>query len=75
MKPNFEQMSVPDLKAYVLQHRDDIEAIRALFYHPSLKWQTMPALVTEDGTPIEENKQIIEEAIAHRVEQEKNNQS
>lgn len=70
MKPNFEQMSVADLKAYVLQHRDDIEAIRALFYHPSLKWQTMPALVTEDGKPIEENNRIVEEAIAQRIQQD-----
>lgn len=52
MKPNFEEMSVPDLRAYVLEHRDDIEAIRALFYHPSLKWRTMPPLVNKDGTPI-----------------------
>jgi hypothetical protein len=32
-------------------------------------------MFTEDGQPIEENHQIIEEAIAQRVEQEKNNQS
>jgi hypothetical protein len=34
MKPNFEEMSVPELRAYVLEHRDDIEAIRVLFHHP-----------------------------------------
>ena len=68
MKPNFEEMSVPELRAYVLSHRDDIEAIRALFHHPSLKWKTMPPLVTQDGLPIEENIRIAEEAIRHRAE-------
>ena len=31
MKPNFEQMTTNELKSYVLTHRDDGEAIRALF--------------------------------------------
>ncbi len=30
-KPNFEAMSKEDLRAYVLAHREDDEAIRALF--------------------------------------------
>jgi hypothetical protein len=30
MKPNFDEMSKAELKAYVLSHRDD-EAIRVLF--------------------------------------------
>jgi hypothetical protein len=68
MKPNFEEMSVPELRAYVLAHRDDIEAIRALFHHPTLKWKTMPPLVTQDGLPIEENICIAEEAIRQRAE-------
>ncbi len=73
MKPNFEQMSVPELRAYVLGHRDDIEAIRALFHHPSLKWKTMPPLVTQDGLPIEENIRIAEEAIRQRAEVDREN--
>ncbi len=68
MKPNFKEMSVPALRAYVLAHRDDIEAIRALFHHPSLKWKTMPPLVTQDGLPVEENIRIAEEAIRQRAE-------
>jgi hypothetical protein len=68
MKPNFEDMSVPELRVYVFSHRDDIEAIRALFRHPSLKWKTMPPLFKEDGTPIEENIRIAEEAIWQRIE-------
>ncbi len=31
MKPNFEKMSSQEIKAYVLAHRDDAEAIRSLF--------------------------------------------
>lgn len=71
MKPNFEQMSVPELRAYVLSHRDDIEAIRALFHHPTLKWKSMPPLVTQDGLPIAENIHIAEEAIRQRAERDR----
>jgi hypothetical protein len=65
MKLNFEEMSVPELRKYVLEHRDDMEAMRVLFHHPSLKWKTMPPLVTADGTPIEENIRIASEAITY----------
>jgi hypothetical protein len=68
MKPNFKEMSVPELRKYVLTHRDDMEAIRALFHHPSLKYQEMPPLVTSNGMPIEENIRIAEEAIKKRAE-------
>jgi polyhydroxyalkanoate synthesis regulator phasin len=68
MKSNFEKMSVPELRAYVLTHRDDIDAIRALFHHPSLKWKTMPPLATVEGMPIEENIRRGEEALRRRVE-------
>lgn len=70
MKSNFEQMSVPELRAYVLAHRDDIEAIRALFHHPSLKWKTMPPLATAEGMPIEENIRRGEEALRRRSDRE-----
>lgn len=71
---NFEEMSVPDLRAYVLEHRDDIEAMRALFHHPTLKWQTMPPLCTPEGVPIEESIRIAEEALKQRIER-KNQES
>ncbi|WP_398344916.1 DUF6887 family protein [[Scytonema hofmanni] UTEX B 1581] len=29
-------MSVPELRKYVLEHRDDMEAMRSLFHHPRL---------------------------------------
>lgn len=70
MKPNFEEMSVPELRAYVLSHRDDMEAIRALFHHPTLKYQKMPPMFTPDGKPIEENIRIAEEALRKRCEQD-----
>ena len=31
MKANFEDMTRKELKAYVLAHRDDVEALRSLF--------------------------------------------
>ncbi|MEG4328372.1 DUF6887 family protein [Microcoleus sp. herbarium5] len=68
MKPNFNEMSVPELRKYVLTHRDDMEAIRALFHHPSLKYKEMPPLVTGDGLPIAENIRFAEEEIKKRVE-------
>jgi len=30
MKPNFETMTKPELKAYVLEHRNDLEAFHFL---------------------------------------------
>jgi len=74
MKPNFKEMSVPELRVYVLKHRDDMEAIRALFHHPSLKWRTMPPLVAQDGMPIEENIRIAQEAIRQRSERDREKQ-
>ena len=68
MKPNFNEMTVPELRKYVLAHRDDMEAIRALFHHPSLRYQEMPPLVTEDGMPSAENIRLAEEAIKKRAE-------
>ncbi|WP_017750034.1 DUF6887 family protein [Scytonema hofmannii] len=71
MKPNFHEMSRSELKAYVLAHRDDDEAIRVLFSrrNPSdsqAKWY--PPLCTPEGVPIEENLRIAEEAMRKRAE-------
>ena len=77
MKPNFDEMSVPELRAYVLSHRDDLEAIRALFLHPSLidKYQTVPPMFNPDGTPNEENIRIGEEMFRRQLEQRDNKES
>jgi hypothetical protein len=72
MKPNFEAMSRAELKAYVLQNREDLEAIRALLHHPDGKRITMPPMFTSEGEPIEENIRIGEEALKKRIDQERN---
>ncbi|GBF80456.1 DUF6887 family protein [Aphanothece sacrum] len=72
MKPDFEKMSKAELKSYVLEHRDDLEAIRLLFSTPpGVEIKRYPAMFTDDGQPIEENIRIGEEAIQQRIEQEK----
>ncbi|MDF5712228.1 MAG: hypothetical protein PUP90_32270 [Nostoc sp. S4] len=72
MKPNFETMNSKELIAYILAHREDDEAIRVLFSRrtPSDSEATWYGpMVTADGTPIEENIRIAEEAIRRRVEE------
>ncbi|NEP14838.1 MAG: hypothetical protein F6K14_32530 [Symploca sp. SIO2C1] len=71
MKPNFEAMSKAELKAYVLEHRDDLEAIRFLFrVPPGAEVKRYPPVCTEEGVPIEENIRIMEEAIEKRIAQQ-----
>ncbi|WP_200929807.1 DUF6887 family protein [Nostoc piscinale] len=72
MKPNFEAMTNKELTAYVLTHRDDDEAIRILFSRrnpPDSEATWYGPMFAEDGTPIEENIRIAEEAIRQRIEQ------
>jgi hypothetical protein len=73
MKPNFEEMTKAELRAYVLSHRDDIEAIRVLFIViPQTQVATMvPPMCTPEGVPIEENIRIAEEAIRQRAERDR----
>lgn len=72
MKPNFDKMSKAELKAYVLAHREDDEAIRALFSRrnpPDTEATWYGPLATKDGVPIEESVRLSEEAIKQRIEQ------
>jgi hypothetical protein len=72
MKPDFEAMTNQELTAYVLAHRDDNEAIRILFSRrtpPDSEATWYGPMFAEDGTPIEENIRIAEEAIRRRIEQ------
>ncbi len=74
MKPNYEAMNKAELKAYVLEHREDIEAIRLLFqiqYDVDIK--KYPPVCTEEGIPIEENINIMKRAIEEKIEQENRN--
>jgi CBS domain-containing protein len=71
MKPNFETMNKAELKTYVLEHRDDLEAIRYLFrISPGVEVKRYPPVCTEEGVPIEENIRIMEEAIQERIARE-----
>jgi hypothetical protein len=71
MNPNYEAMSRAELKAYILEHREDIEAIRVLFaVQPGTEVKRYPPVVTEEGLPIEENIRIMEQAIQERITQE-----
>ena len=74
MKPNFEEMSRAELKAYVLSHRDDDEAIRVFFGRrnpPDSQATWYGPMCTPEGLPIEENIRIAEEAIKQRVDRDR----
>lgn len=74
MKPDYDSMSRKELRAYVLSHKDDMEAMRKFFeIKDGVTVKRYPPVCTEDGTPIEENIRIMEEAIRERIEQEKRN--
>ncbi len=71
MKPNYEAMSKAELRTYVLQHREDLEAIRLLFQIPDgVEVKRYPSVCTDEGIPIEENILIMEQAIREKIEQE-----
>ena len=74
MKPNFEEMSRVELKAYILSHRDDDEAIRVFFGRrnpPDSQATWYGPMCTPEGLPIEENIRIAEEAIKQRVDRDR----
>lgn len=76
MKPNFDKMSKTELKAYVLSHRDDDEAIRVLFSRrnpPDSEATWYGPMCTPEGVPIEENIRIAEDAIRKRAGMDKEN--
>ncbi|MBW4684671.1 MAG: hypothetical protein KME40_06120 [Komarekiella atlantica HA4396-MV6] len=71
MRPNFEAMTNKELIAYALAHREDVEPLRVLYSRrtPDSEATWYGPMVTADGTPIEENIRIAEEAIRQRIEQ------
>lgn len=74
MKPNFDEMSRSELKAYVLSHRDDDEAIRVFFGRrnpPDSQATWYGPMCTPEGVPIEENIRIAEEAIRQKVDRDR----
>ena len=74
MKPNFEAMNKAELKAYVLSHRDDDEAIRVFFGRrnpPDSEATWYGPMCTPEGVTIEENLRIAEEAIRQKVDRDR----
>lgn len=68
-------VSKAELKAYVLEHRDDIEAVLLLFGRrnpPDSEATWYGPMFTKEGVPIEENIRIAEEALDQRIERAKN---
>jgi hypothetical protein len=64
MKPNFEKMSRKELRAYVLAHRDDMEALETLFNKRSpdeqATWFHPPKTQKEEQEQFELFKHMIE---------------
>jgi hypothetical protein len=66
MKPNYEGMTFKDLRAYVLEHRDDLDALRFLF---KVKGKPDGKVYGIPHTPEEWKEQ--EEAIRQRIKKQK----
>jgi hypothetical protein len=75
MRPNFEEMTSAELRAYALAHRDDIEPLRVLYSRrsPDSEATWYGPMSTPEGVPIEENIRIAEEAIRKRAEVDREN--
>ncbi|BAU10571.1 hypothetical protein LEP3755_10550 [Leptolyngbya sp. NIES-3755] len=73
MKPDFSQMSRKELKDYVLSHRDDLDALHALYERRSpdseAKWYKPPTTLEEIEQQFEEFKREIEKREGKRDEQ------
>jgi hypothetical protein len=69
MRPNFEEMTSAELRAYALAHRDDVEPLRILYSRrsPDSEATWYGPMCTPEGVPIEENIRIAEEAIRKRT--------
>lgn len=75
MRPNFEEMTSAELRAYALAHRDDVEPLRVLYSRrsPDSEATWYGPMCTPEGVPIEENIRIAEEAIRKRAEVDREN--
>ena len=61
MKPNFETMNKAQLRAYVLEHREDLEALRALMSRRDPNGVQYNFPNTEEGR--EQTKSVIKRKI------------
>jgi uncharacterized membrane protein YhiD involved in acid resistance len=73
MRPNFEEMTSAELRAYALANRDDVEPLRILYSRrsPDSEATWYGPMCTPEGGPIEENIRIAEEAIRQRAERDR----
>jgi hypothetical protein len=73
MRPNFEEMTSAELRAYALAHRDDVEPLRVLYSRRSPDSEAIwyGPMCTPEGVPIEENIRIAEEAIRQRDQRDR----
>lgn len=62
MKRNFETMSKAELKAYVLEHKEDIEALRSLMSRRNPKGVKYSFSNTEEG------REQIKEMLKRKIE-------
>ena len=65
MKPDFAKMSKPELRAYVLAHRDDLDALDALYHRRTpdseAVWFHPPKTQEEEQQQFELFKRLISE--------------
>ena len=65
MKPNFDKMSKPELRAYVLAHRDDLQALDALYNRRTpdseAVWFQVPQSLEEETQQFELFQRLIRE--------------
>lgn len=72
MKPNFSQMTLSELRAYIKEHRTDDEAIRELFVNRRSPDET----ATWYPAPLDEEAiKIMEEAFRQKFQEIENKRS
>jgi hypothetical protein len=63
MQPNFETMTISELKAYALAHRDEVEPLRELYRRrtPDVEavWYRLPE--TEEEQQLQQFQQMLSE--------------
>jgi len=62
MKPNFATMSKAELRAYVLEHKEDLEALRALMSRRD------PKAIKYNFPNTEEGREQIKAALKGKIE-------
>jgi erythromycin esterase-like protein len=64
MKPDYDAMTKSELRAYILQHRDDLDALEAFFARRSpdseATWYTLPKTEEEWQQQMEMVRPILE---------------